>query len=291
MADTHLGDVNAQVKKYWSEIFMPELREGQPLISLVDKTYSGEIKEAGNEVRVSQIVKSVGEIIDITGSDADNKFTPEKLVTRYVDIKADKRVVSSYKFHDLLALQSQIKAERSEIREALLDGVATQINGYLYSLVAPAAGQALTAVATMDAATLKNIRVIAGKKKWPKDQMFGLLSPDYYGDLMNETTLSSTDYVADQPRVGGEIVSRRYGFNIVEDNSQALADLSPTPGNPSAIFFHPAYCHMVTQMQPRFKVSDLHALGEFGYIISVDVIMGAKLGIEGPDMHVSVVNS
>jgi hypothetical protein len=290
MAETNLGDVQNQVKKYWSEIFMPELRESHPLISLVDKTYSGEIKEAGNEVRVSQIVKATGETIEITGVAADNKFTPEKLVTRYVDIKADRRFVSSYKFHDLISLQTQIKAERSDIRESLLEGISTQMNNYLYSLVAPAAGQALTGVANMDATVLKNIRVIAGKKKWPKDAMFGLLSPDYYGDLMNETTLTSTDYVADQPRVGGEIVSRRYGFNIIEDNSDGLNSLALNPAGPSAIFFHPAYCHMVTQMQPRFKISDLHANEEFGYLISVDVIGGAKLGIEGADMHVSVVD-
>jgi hypothetical protein len=291
MSETTLTQVNDQIVKYWSDIFMPELRENHPLIALVDKTYDGEIKNQGNEVRVSQVVKAAGETIVLSGSVNDNRFTPEALTTRSVDIKADRRFVASYKFQDLVDLQSQIKGESSVIREALLEGVATQMNNYLYSLVAPVAAQALTGVANMDAATLKAIRVIAGKQKWFKTPgWYGLLSPDYYGDVMDETKLTSSDFVNDQPLIGGEIVTRRYGFNIIEDNSDGLASLAPTAGEPSALFFHPAYCHMVTQMAARFKVSDLHSNEEFGYIISVDVVGGAKIGIEGDKLHVSVVN-
>lgn len=291
MAITELADVQNQVKKYWSDLFMPELRESNPLLALVDKTYDGSIMRQGDTVRVSQVVKAAGET-KVIGAAGDAEFTPEKMVTRYVDIKADRRFIASYEFEDLVDLQSQITAERSEIRESLLDAMNTQINNYLYSLVAPIAGQALTGVATLDAATLKSIRVIAGKQKWFKAPgWYGLLSPDYYGDVMDETKLTSSDFVNDQPIVGGEIATRRYGFMIMEDNSDGLASLSPTPGNPSALFFHPAFMHMVTQLQARFKVSDQHANAKFGYIISVDCIGGAKLGIEGDKMHVSVVNA
>lgn len=291
MATTELADVQQQVKKYWSDLFMPELRESNPLLALVDKTYEGAIMRQGDTVKVSQVVKAVGET-KVIGAAGDNEFTPEKLVTSYVDIKADRRFVASYEFEDLVSLQSQITAERSDIRESLLDAMNTQINNYLYSLVAPVAAQALTGVATLDAATLKSIRVIAGKQKWFKSPgWYGLLSPDYYGDVMDETKLTSSDFVNDQPTVGGEIMTRRYGFNLIEDNSDGLAAISPTPGNPSAIFFHPAYCHMVTQMEARFKVSDLHSNNKFGYVISVDMIGGAKLGIEGDKLHVSVVNA
>jgi len=291
MATTELADVQNQVKKYWSDLFMPELRESNPLLSLVDKRYEGAIARQGDTVKVSQVVKAVGET-KIIGAAGDNEFTPEKLVTSYVDIKADRRFVASYEFEDLVDLQSQITMERSDIRESLLDAVNTQMNNYLYSLVAPAAGQALTAVAALDASTLKQIRVIAGKQKWMKSPgWYGLLSPDYYGDLMDGVTLTSTDHVSEQPMVGGEIMTRRYGFNIIEDNSDGLASVSPTPGNPSAIFFHPAFMHVVTQQTARFKVSDLHSNNKFGYVISVDVIGGAKLGIQGDICHVSVVNA
>lgn len=288
---TELVDVQAQVKKYWSDLFMPELRESNPLLSLVDKTYSGSIAKQGDTVRVSQVVKATGET-KIIGAAGDNTFTPEALTTAYVDIKADRRFVASYKFEDLVDLQSQITAERSEIRESLVDAMNTQINNYLYSLVAPAAGQALTSVATMDAAQLKSYRVIAGKQKWFKaPAWYGLLSPDYYGDVMDGTTLTSTDHVNEQPIISGEVATKRYGFQIIEDNSDGLNSIAAAPTDASAIFFHPSFMHMVTQMEARFKVSDLHSNNEFGFVISVDLIGGAKLGIEGDKMHISVVSN
>lgn len=288
---TELVDVQNQVRMFWSDIFMPELRESNPLLALVDKRYSGEIRKSGDTVRVSQVQKATGETLVIGAAD-DNCFTPEKLTTAYVDIKAERRFVASYQFEDLIDLQSQIHAERSEIRESLLDAMNTQINNYLYSKVAPAAGQALTGVTAIDAATLKDIRVIAGKQKWFKQPgWYGLLSPEYYGCLLDDVKLTSSDYVNEQPVVGGEVVTRRYGFQMVEDNSDGLASISPTPGNPSAIFFHPAFMHMVTQMAARFKVSDLHSNNCFGYVISVDLIGGASLGIEGDKLHVTVVNA
>ena len=53
MALTELADVQNQIKKYWSDLFMPELRESNPLLALVDKTYDGEIKRQGDTVTVS----------------------------------------------------------------------------------------------------------------------------------------------------------------------------------------------------------------------------------------------
>tara|TARA_R110002051_G_scaffold75594_2_gene137442 strand:- start:605 stop:1480 length:876 start_codon:yes stop_codon:yes gene_type:complete len=291
MAVTELVDVQNQVRTFWSDLFMPELRESNPLLALVDKRYAGEIRKSGDTVRVSQVTKAVGETLTI-GAAGDDCFTPEKLATAFVDIKADRRFVASYEFEDLVDLQSQIHAERSEIRESLLDAMNTQINNYLYSLIAPVAGQALTGVTAIDAATLKQVRVIAGKQKWMKNPgWYGLLSPDYYGCLLDDVKLVSSDYINDQPTVGGEIVTKRYGFNIIEDNSDGLASVSPTPGGPSAIFFHPAFMHMVTQMSARFKVSDRHSNNCFGFILSVDLIGGAKLGIEGDKMHISVVDA
>jgi len=108
---------------------------------------------------------------------------------------------------------------------------------------------------------------------------------------MDGTTLTSSDFVNEQPMIGGEIATSRFGFNIMVDNSDGLAAVSPTAGNPAGIFFHPAFMHVVTQMQARFKVSDLHSNSKFGYVISVDSIGGAAIGIQGDVLHVSVVDA
>ena len=119
MALTELADVQEQVQKFWSPLFVAELIESNPLVALVNRDYEGEIRVGGDTVRVSQIKRPSGET-KVIGAAGDNEFTPEKLVTAYVDVKADRRFVASFEFEDLVELQSQIGAQDSAIRQALL---------------------------------------------------------------------------------------------------------------------------------------------------------------------------
>jgi hypothetical protein len=105
-----------------------------------------------------------------------------------------------------------------------------------------------------------------------------LLDPSYYSDILNAQTLTSSDYVGDEaPVIGGQVVKQRYGFNLLEDNSM---------GTDKGLFFHPDFLHLVMQQEPRFKVSDLHPNKKFGYVISVDIVFGAALGINGNLKHI-----
>ena len=287
MAVTELADVSDQVQMFWAPIFVAELIESHPLIALVNRDYDGEIKKGGDTVRVSQIKRPAGET-KVIGAVGDSDFTPEKLVTAYVDVKAERRFIASFEFEDLVELQSQIGDQDSTIRQALLESVMIQVNTYLYSLVAPTANHIFTGKANLAASDLSAYRKLAGKARWDKRKAwYGLLGPDYYGDIMDDTKLTSTDNVADQPRVAGEIVTKRYGFGIIEDNSDGLISLAPVTEK-AGIFFHPDFMYLVVQMMPRFKVSDQHANNKFGYTISVDMIGGAKIGLEGDVKHISV---
>jgi hypothetical protein len=60
--------------------------------------------------------------------------------------------------------------------------------------------------------------------------------------------------------------------------------LANTPDT-NGLFFHPDFLYLVSQMEPRFKISDKHAQNEFAYVMSVDWIVGAKLGIDGDKKH------
>lgn len=291
MATTELADVQDQVQQYWSPLFVAELIESNPIVALLNRDYDGEIKKGGDTVRVSQIKRPVGET-KVIGAAGDSSFTPEKLTTAFVDVKADRRFIASFEFEDLVDLQSQIGDKDSKIRMALVESVNIQLNNHIYSLVAPAPSNIFTAVVTLTAADLSAYRRIAGKEKWASagKSWYGLLSPDYYGDIMDDTKLTSTDFVNDQPTVGGEVVTRRYGFNIIEDNSDGLASLAPISED-AGIFFHPDFMYLVMQMAPRFKVSDLHPNNKFGFVISLDMIGGAKIGLEGDVKHVTVINN
>lgn len=280
MSTTLLANVNDQIQKFWSPMFMKELRESLLLGAMVNKEFSGDLKNLGDTVKVSQIIAPNGEL-RTAGIDADS-FDSEQLASTQVEVKADKRAVASFEFDDLVQLQSQIGAQDSEIRTSLMFAIEKQINNYLFSLVNPSTSSPdhlLNSVSTMDAAQLSAIRVLMAKAKWEKSKgWWGLLSPEYYQNVLDATTLVSKDYVGDEtPVVGGQIVNKRYGINLMEDNSR---------NGKRALFFHPDFMYMVMQQAPRFKLSDLHSNHKFGYVLSIDLIFGAKIGISGPVKHI-----
>lgn len=279
---TNLADVTNQIQEYWSPLFTKELRETLILGSLINRDYEGQIRKGGDTVYVSQVNAPDGELLTV-GTDADS-FSAEALSTSRIAIEANRRAVASYKVEDLVDLQSQLDRENSEMRESLLFAMNKQINTHLYSLVSPstsAPDHELSSVTDLNLAQMSAIRVLAGEAKWSRSKpWYGLLSPQYMADVMDDSTLSSRDYVGDDmPIVGGQMAFPRFGFNLLEDTSRS---------GDYGLFFHPDFMHMVMQQEVRVKVSDLHPLGQFGYMISVDVVFGAALGVDGANKHIRV---
>lgn len=284
MTTTTLADVQNQIQKYWSPIFTKQLRESLLLGSLVNKQYEGSITRGGDTVRVSQVNAPTGQLKTI-GTDADT-FSSDAISTSYVDLVVDKRAVASYDFQDLVQLQSQID-NNPDVMESLKFAVAKQVNDYLYSLVNPstsAPDHLINGVSDFNAAQLAACRVLAAQAKWRYEPgWYALLDPQYMGDVMNAATLTSSDYGAsDAPVISGQVGLKRFGFNIFEDNSRS-ADYG--------LLFHPDFMHMVMQQEAQIKVSDKHVLGQFGVKLSVDLIFGAKLGINGNVKHIKVYNT
>lgn len=282
MSLTRLEDVANQVAKVWSPMMSKELRENTLLIGAVNKDYEGEIKKKGDTVYISQLNAPTGQNLDID-VDADS-FTTEAMSTSRVALRADRRAVAAYDVEELVDIQSQLDKDSSEVYDALLFAVQKQINDYLYSLVSPstsAPDHEISSVTDLNFAQLSALRVLAGEAKWDKlKPWWGLCSPAYYGDLMDDATLSSTDYgAADTPVIQGDIALKRMGFNIYEDNSRT---------GDYGLFFHPDFLHLGMQTEIRFKISDQHANKRFGYVLSADVIYGAKLGINGDQKHIRV---
>lgn len=280
MSATTTATVSNQIQTFWSPMFMKELRAATLLSALVDKAYSGEIKKGGDTVRVSQINAPTGELLTV-GTNAD-QFSSEQMSLSNVDVTANRRAVASFEVQDLAEIQSQIGAEQSEIRSALVYAVGKQINDYLYSLVAPSASSPthlVHSVSDFNAAALNANRLLASAAKWEKSKGWWVLcDPSYMSDLLNAQTLTSKDYVdGEAPVVGGQISNRRFGFNILEDNNLAVDQ---------ALIFHPDFLHLVMQTEVQFKLSDLHSNKKFGYVLSADIIFGAKLGISGSKKHI-----
>lgn len=292
MAKTSVTDVSNQVQKYWSKLFMDELLEDTLLPALVNKDYEGEILKGGDTVYVSQINRPDGETRTV-GVDADT-FNSEKLSTSRVAVTANKRFQASFEFDDLVDLQSQIGDQNSKIRQVLKESIDIQLNNYLYSLVAPSSSapdHVLTSVTDFSKAQLQAVRILAAQAKWRKQEGWWLLAdPVYYGDMLDDLSNEDETGAGDAPLVGGQFARKRYGFNILEDNSAGLLTLSGT-GQDAAIAFHPDFLHLVMQKEMTFKVAPLTANHQHGYVIVADMIGGAALGIDGDNKHISIINS
>lgn len=285
MSSTLLANVSDQIQKYWAPRFTQELRASLLLGSLVNKDYEGSITQGGDTVYVSQINAPTGELKTV-GTDADT-FSPESLSASRISIVADKRAVASYEFEDLVKLQSQLGQQDPEIMNSLKYAVAKQINDHLYSKVNPstsAPDHLISGVTDFNASQLSGARILAAQAKWLMNPgWYALLDPQYYGDVLNAQTLTSSDYgAADAPVISGQVGLKRFGFNIFEDNSRS-ADF--------ALLFHPDFLHMVMQQEVRVKLSDLHSNKKFGFVMSVDVVFGAALGVNGNVKHIKVYNS
>lgn len=290
---TNIGDVQDQVQKVWSPVFMDEWKEKGMLSALVNRDYEGSIGMAGDTVYVSQI--NVPEAQRRTVGENHTKFTTTQLVTERIGIVADQVFSAAFEFDSLVQLQSQLGQQDSKIRAALLKALDININDYLYSLVSPSTSNPDHSIASVtdfnDAQILGN-RMLASQSYWPDEDRWILADPSYYNDLLNSATLTSADYATDMPKLSGKLAVKRFGFNIVEDNSAGARRLSPTNALADrALTFHKDFMHLAVQLQPTFEISSKHSAREFGYIISVRLVGGAKLGLDGATRHIVTYNS
>ena len=293
---TKLAEAADQVQQFWSPLFVPELIEQSLLPALINKDYEGDIKKGGDTVRVSQILRPNAVRKNIDTDPNPSSFDSQLLTTTKVDVKADTRITASYEIEDLVELQSQLGDKDSEIRQSLVESIMIDLNSYIYSLVAPSASapdHTKTGVTDFNAAEVNELRQLASQAKWPgnRGSRYLLTDPSYMSDMLNNSTLTSADFGAqDAPVIGGQMARQRFGFNIFEDNSAGMGSLSSS-GADAALAFHPDFMYLVMQRAPTFKVSDLHANKQHGFLISVDMILGAKIGIEGDVKHMTVINS
>jgi hypothetical protein len=278
MSTTQLDDINAQIQTKWSKVAMQELRESFILPNLVSKKYEGEIREQNDTVRIYQVNAPTSEL-KVVGSNEDT-FTANKLSTSYVDLVANRRAVSAYKFNDLIEVQSILDpANNPEIRMSLMHDIGRQINTYLYSLMVPSTSSpdhTIGSTAAMSNTIMANMREAAALAHWPKNETwYHLMSPQYMSDFLADSNMTNADYgFNDQARIFGQPSLQRYGFTNFEDDSVTAA---------SSIAFVPSALLYAAQYEPRIKVSDLHPLGQFGYQMSIDIVFGAKLSIDGDE--------
>lgn len=219
----------------------------------------------------------------LTSGVSNGSFTSERVVTQKVDLQANKIAIAAYEFDSLAELQSLVNRDNPKVKEALAYSMEKQINDYLFTLVSPSTSSpdhSIDSVTTLAKSNLIAARVLAAEAKWPTTSpWYGLISPAYMGDLLGETTFTSSDYVSDQSLVDAGTAMKRCGFNIYEDNSRT---------GDYGLFFHPDFLLVARQGQVEVKISDLHSNRQLGYLMSVSLVFGAKLGNQGSVKHIKI---
>lgn len=291
---TRLADVADQVKKYWSPIGISKLKEDSYLPSLVNREYEGTIQNEGDRVIVSEYV--IPKATRKQTGAGEEAFDSVKLQTQKVEVIANQTITVAYEVQSLLEIESQIKQADSKLRENMIMGLENELNAYLMSLVNPSASapdHLINGVADFNATELAKVRNLAAKARWMKDgNWFGLVDPSYYSDMLNSATLTSRDFTEGDTIINGKIANKRMGFNIMEDNSDALLSLSPAlAGADVGLFFHKDFMHLVMPQDIQFQISSLHSQKKHGYLISAHIVCGAALGIDGAKKHIKVYNT
>jgi len=294
MTMTSVSDNTALVKKFWSSLFVPELLEMSVLPGIVNKSYSGTIGAAGDTVKVTSFARPTA--TRKTVGSGHETFEVGKLTSTQVEVVADQVITAGFKFDSLAELQSQVGEANSVIRQGIVEAMVIEVNNYLYSLVAPstsAPDHSIASVSDFNAAQLGAVRTLASQAKWGINDRYLLLDPQYYTDALAVAAMTSLDYVDDRPVVNGQLLNRRYGFWIAEDNSSGMAaGISPTAATSDlALALTPDAILMVTQLEPEFELSSLHSNGQHGFLITARMVMGAKLGPNGSVKHIEMYNT
>ncbi len=282
---TGIAEVEEQIQKYWGPLSASQLTQTNPLLGVVNRNYEGVLRAKGDTAYVSVLRPFTGRTQTV-GTDADT-FVADKVSMVRTAIKADKVFYHAVELESLAELQSQLDSNDAGLRSLMTQAVNDQINKYLYSFVKPSIVDGSTGdsgVSTMSKDVFKGARVFAGAQKWPKDgNWFSLLDPSFYADINVDSVLANTDYVPNPVIEGGNEFRKILDFKAAEDNSLPTAQ---------GLFFHREWLYFVMQLQPVFKISDLHSSYKRGILLSVDVVGGAaKNAYAGDLLHYPVYNS
>lgn len=254
------------IPEIWSSQMYDELRNSIMFANLFSRQYEGEIKNVGDTVKVQQIQAPTGEIL----TDDKQQFASSSLTVSQFSIVANKRASAAFEFTDLAQLQSL--SFQQQAQEALVYAIRLKmendiIAGLLPSTSSPDHDIAPASAGVLAAVDLGSMRTLLSTAKVPVSNRSLLLSPSYYGDLLNATTVTSMDFVSGNSAQSG-VVASFMGFQIMEHNLL---------GTDVGYAIHPSALQLVMQQEVRIKISDLHPQNKYGYLLSADLVYGYTL--------------
>lgn len=248
----------------WAPSFYDTLKYGLQLGQIFKSEYEGVIKQRGDTVHVHAMNLAAAQTL----TDDKTKFDSTKVsFTRY-DLKVNRQTVHAIDITNLADLQSEAYMEKMKTEmsyQIMLKIEKELIEAYLGAVPA---GNKKTVAAASDysAVDIGNQRRAVRKALLPADNLYNILSVDYYSDALGKSTITSGDYVTDRPLEENKIPSI-LGFKHLEHN--LLAD-------DYGIFFHPSGFHFVMQQGINMQVVSKVSNNELAFMVVADTVWDCK---------------
>ena len=264
-----VNELTQLIPEVWSANIYDQLRADDSLLAnYFSKEYQGEISSLGDTVKVTSVKSIEGQIL----TDDKEIFDSEEFQTEQFNLVVNKRAVASYKFTDLAQLQSinfqaeaqkaMLHAIRKRMEQDIIDTLAANV-----STSTP--DHSLAATGSLAASDIQDMNELFDKQFIPRgaDSRTLFLDPSYYNSLLLLEQIASRDYTNSGSAETG-VINNFLGMRIVMHNLLS---------NKVGYLAHPSALQIAMQQGVRVKVSDLHVKGQFGYMISADMVYGIKI--------------
>lgn len=243
----------------WAPDFYDTLAAGQMLADVFKSQYEGIIQQKGDKVKVNAMNLAAAETL----ANDKTKFNSTKIGLTQYELTINRQTVHAVDITNLADLQSESYME--ELKKKMAEKIGEKMEQEIYAAVKAAipVGNKLTVASAgkLTKADLVAMRKAMGKK-FIGPNRYALHSVDYYSDLISDSVLSSSDFVA-----GNSLTSQKLqnilGFKHAEHN--ALADLS-------SLFFDPSGFHVAIQRGMNVSVVDKKSANELSFMVVADIV-------------------
>jgi hypothetical protein len=248
----------------WAPSFYDTLKNKLMLVDIFRSEYEGVISKRGDKVKVNSMNLAAAETL----TNDKTKFKSTALGFTQYELTVNRQTVHAVDITDLAALQSESFMEklRSEMAYQIMLKMEQETYEY-YKSVVPA-GNKLTVTSASDYAAIDigKQRTAMSKKKIALDGRYNILSPDYYGDLLGKSQITSSDYVEGRP-FQDQVIPKILNFKTAEHD--LLTD-------DTGIFFHASGLHTVVQRGLNMQVVSKVSNNELAFMVVADIVWDLK---------------
>lgn len=259
------ADLINLIQTVWAPSYYKKLREDLILAALFEREYEGIIAARGDKVKVNQL--SLGPAETLSGD--KTKFNSKPITVNQFELTINRQTVHSCEITNLALLQSQPFMEdlKNEMSFQLMLKMEQEIlEDYIAGM---AAGNILNPITASDFDTkdVSAARVKASRAKLPPAGRFMVMSPEYYGDMLNKTPVLSSDFVSGEAIRSGKVPSI-YGFGMLE--SQSLT-------TDTAMFFHKSCLQLAMQQGLTFDIVSQKSNNKLSWLLVADFVWDMKI--------------